>query len=86
MRMLFCASYYNYGAFTASGYNDATTGQLVYGGADAHTYEITPAIDINPTIIKGSTETITYSDRVKANTTVPLTVSDTSGADTRIYV
>ena len=86
MRMLFCASYYNYGAFTASGYNDATTGQIVYGGADAHTYEITPAIDINPTIIKGSTETITYGNRVKANTTVPLTVSDTSGADTRIYV
>lgn len=86
MRMLFCASYYNYGAFTASGYKDATTGQIVYGGAGAHTYEITPAIDINPTIIKGSTETITYGDRVKANTTVPLTVSDTSGADTRIYV
>ena len=86
MRMLFCASYYNYGAFTASGYKDATTGQIVYGGASAHTYEITPAIDINPTIIKGSTETITYGDRVKANTTVPLTVSDTSGADTRIYV
>lgn len=86
MRMLFCASYYNYGAFTASGYKDATTGQIVYGGASAHTYDITPAIDINPTIIKGSTETITYGDRVKANTTVPLTVSDTSGADTRIYV
>ena len=86
MRMLFCASYYNYGAFTASGYKDATTGQIVYGGTSAHTYEITPAIDINPTIIKGSTETITYGDRVKANTTVPLTVSDTSGADTRIYV
>lgn len=86
MRMLFAASYFNYGPFTASGYGDSTTGQIAYGGAGAHTYEITPAIDINPTIIRGSEETITYGDRVKANTTVPLAVSNTSGADTRIYV
>ena len=86
MRMLFCASYYNYGAFTAEGYKDASTGQMVYGGADAHTYEFTPAIDMNPTIVRGSTETITYGDRVKANETVPLTVSSSTGADTRIYV
>ncbi|MBQ2395626.1 MAG: leucine-rich repeat domain-containing protein, partial [Bacteroidales bacterium] len=86
MRMLFMSSYFNFGAFTHTGYNDASTGQMVYGGADAHTFEITPAVSINPTIIRGSTETITYGDRVKANETVPLTVSDASGDDTRIYL
>lgn len=86
MRMLFCASYYNYGAFTATGYNDGSTGQMVYGGAGAHTYEFTPAIDMNPTIVRGSTETIAYGDRVKAGETVPLAVSSSAGADTRVYV
>ena len=86
MRMLFMSSYFNFGAFTHTGYNDASTGQMVYGGADAHTFEITPAVSINPTIIRGSTETITYGDRVKANETAPLTVSDASGDDTRVYV
>lgn len=86
MRMLFLASYYNYGPFVASGYKDASTGQMVYGGAEAHTYEFIPSIDFNPTIIRGSTETITYGDRVKANTVARLTVSSSSGADTRVYV
>lgn len=86
MRMLFMSSYFNFGAFTHTGYNDASTGQMVYGGADAHTFEITPAVSINPTIIRGSTETITYGDRVKANETASLTVSDASGDDTRVYV
>lgn len=86
MRMLFLSSFYNYGAFDASGYNDTSTGSMVYGGASAHTYHITPAIDMNPTIIRGSTEIITNGERVKANETVPLTVSNTTGADTRIYV
>lgn len=86
MRMLFLSSFYNYGAFDASGYNDTSTGSMVYGGASAHTYHITPAIDMNPTIIRGSTEIITNGKRVKANETVPLTVSNTTGADTRIYV
>ena len=86
MRMLFMSSYFNFGAFTHTGYNDASTGQMVYGGADAHTFEITPAVSINPTIIRGSTETITYGDRVKANETASITVSDASGDDTRVYV
>lgn len=87
MRLLFIASYYNYGAFNGvDGYKDVSTGQMVYGGAGAHTYQITPAIDMNPTIVRGSTEAITYGDRVKAGDTIDLTVSDTSGADTRIYV
>lgn len=86
MRVIFLASYYNYGPFVASGYKDASTGQMVYGGAEAHTYEFIPAIDFNPTIIRGSTETITYGGRGSANSVIPVTVSSSSGADTRIYV
>lgn len=88
MRVLFLASYYNYGPFGAvnDSFSDTSTGQLVYGGAGQHTFEITPAIDFNPTILRGQSELVTVGDRVKAGETVDLTVPDSSGADTRIYV
>ena len=88
MRVLFLASYYNYGPFGTENksYSDTSTGQLVYGGAGQHTFEITPAIDFNPTILRGQSELVTVGERVKAGETVDLTVPDSSGADTRIYV
>lgn len=88
MRVLFLASYYNYGPFGTvnDSFSDTSTGQLVYGGAGQHTFEITPAIDFNPTILRGQSELVTVGDRVKAGETVDLTVPDSSGADTRIYV
>lgn len=88
MRVLFLASYYNYGPFGTvnDSFSDTSTGQLVYGGAGQHTFEITPAIDFNPTILRGQSELVTVGERVKAGETVDLTVPDSSGADTRIYV
>lgn len=88
MRVLFLASYFNYGPFGAvnDSFSDTSTGQLVYGGAGQHTFEITPAIDFNPTILRGQSELVTVGERVKAGETVDLTVPDSSGADTRIYV
>lgn len=88
MRVLFLASYFNYGPFGTvnDSFSDTSTGQLVYGGAGQHTFEITPAIDFNPTILRGQSELVTVGDRVKAGETVDLTVPDSSGADTRIYV
>ncbi len=88
MRVLFLASYFNYGPFGTvnDSFSDTSTGQLVYGGAGQHTFEITPAIDFNPTILRGQSELVTVGDRVKAGETVGLTVPDSSGADTRIYV
>ena len=88
MRVLFLASYYNYGPFGTvnDSFSDTSTGQLVYGGAGQHTFEITPAIDFNPTILRGQSELVAVGDRVKAGETVDLTVPDSSGADTRIYV
>ena len=88
MRMLFCAMYFNYGPFGAvnDSFSDTSTGQIVYGGAGAKTYVITMACDGNPTILRGQSELITYGGRVKAGETIELTVPDSSGADTRIYI
>lgn len=86
MRMLFLTSYYNYGPFNAGGEDDATTGQLAYGGAGAHTFKVTPTIDFNPTVLRGSEESFSTNSRVFANTIADLNISDTTGADTRIYV
>ena len=85
MRMLFLASYYNYGAFTPSGYNDQSEGQLVFGRADAHTFEITTAADINPVIISGQTDMFDAGERVKEGQTVSIYIP-TAQADTRAYI
>ncbi len=88
MRVLFLASYYNYGPFGTENksYSDASTGQLVYRGAGQHTFEITPAIDFNPTALRGQSELVTVGDRVKAGETVELAIPDSSGSDTQITV
>lgn len=88
MRMLFCAMYFNYGPFGAvnDSFSDTSTGQIAYGGAGAKTYLITMACDGNPTILRGQSEYVTYGDRVKAGEVIELTVPDSSGADTRIYI
>ena len=88
MRMLFCAMYFNYGPFGAvnDSFSDTSTGQIAYGGAGAKTYVITMACDGNPTILRGQSELVTYGGRVKAGDTIELTVPDSSGADTRIYI
>lgn len=88
MRVLFLASYYNYGPFGTENksYSDASTGQLVYRGAGQHTFEITPAIDFNPTALRGQSELVTVSERVKAGETVDLAIPDSSGSDTQITV
>lgn len=88
MRMLFCAMYFNYGPFGAvnDSFSDTSTGQIAYGGAGAKTYLITMACDGNPTILRGQSELVTFGDRVKAGDVIELTVPDSSGADTRIYI
>jgi hypothetical protein len=86
MRLLFCASYFNYGAFTATGYNDATLGRMTYRGAGAHNYEITPAIDFNPTVLVGSSGTYSYRGRANAGEKVTVSIPSTSGDNTNIYV
>ena len=88
MRMLFLSSYYNYGPFTnvKDGFSDTSTGQIAYGGAGSHTFKITPAVDLNPTIIRGQTEYFSANDRIKAGDTAIINIGSSSGADTRIYI
>ena len=88
MRMLFCAMFFNYGPFGAvnDSFSDTSTGQIAYGGAGAKTYLITMACDGNPTILRGQSELVTFGKRVKAGETISLTVPNSSGADTRIYI
>lgn len=88
MRVLFCAMYFNWGPFGAvnDSFSDTSTGQIAYGGAGAKKYLITMACDGNPTILRGQSELVTFGDRVKAGETIELTVPDSSGADTRIYI
>ena len=88
MRVLFCAMYFNWGPFGAvnDSFSDTSTGQIAYGGAGAKTYVIIMACDGNPTILRGQSELVTYGGRVKAGETIELTVPDSSGADTRIYI
>jgi hypothetical protein len=86
LRIIFTAAYYNYGPFNPSGYQDISTGQLGYGGANTHTFMFVPAIDFNPTVLRGQSGYFTVGDRVKARETAPLTIPNISGADTRIYV
>lgn len=86
LRIIFTAAYYNYGPFNPSGYQDISTGQLGYGGANTHTFMFVPAIDFNPTVLRGQSGYFTVGDRVKAGETASLTIPNISGADTRIYV
>ena len=88
MRILFCAMFFNYGPFGAvnDSFSDTSTGQIAYGGAGAKKYLITMACDGNPTILRGQSELVTFGDRVKAGETIELTVPNSSGADTRIYI
>ena len=86
LRIIFTAAYYNYGPFNPNGYQDISTGQLGYGGANTHTFMFVPAIDFNPTVLRGQSGYFSTGDRVKAGETASLTIPNISGADTRIYV
>lgn len=85
-RMIFISSYYNYGIFSANGYLEKALGQLSYGaGASGHTFTITPAIDMNPTVIQGQTLVISTGKRVKEGESQVLTVPGGTN-DTRRYL
>ena len=86
LRIIFTAAYYNYGPFNPNGYQDISAGQLGYGGANTHTFMFVPAIDFNPTVLRGQSGYFSVGDRVKAGETASLTIPNISGADTRIYV
>ena len=86
LRMVFMASYYNWGPFATDNGDDASTGQVSFRAAGGKTYTITPALDLNPTILIGQSDLATYGDRVLAGTPVEVTVPDMGNNDTHVYI
>lgn len=85
LRIVFLASYFQYGAFAADHGNDNSTGTIKWRGIGTKTYNITPALDINPTILIGQNLSISAQKRVLAGETFPL-VAEMGSSDTDIYI
>lgn len=86
LRMVFLASYYNWGAFSTDSGDDTSTGQISFRAAGGKTYDITPAIDFNPTILIGQSALTSANGRIMAGTTAQVTVPDMGNNDTHIYI
>ena len=86
LRMLFLASYFNWGVFAADNGDDATTGQMTYRAASGKTFTITPAIDFNPTVLVGQSDVYSAGGRVKAGEQATVIVEETGANDTHVYV
>lgn len=86
LRMVFMASYYNWGPFATDNGDDASTGQVSFRAAGGKTYTITPALDLNPTILIGQSDLATYGDRALAGSPIEVTVPDMGNNDTHVYI
>jgi hypothetical protein len=86
LRMLFLASMNEYGAFVT--YNDISEGQIAFRQGGDFTFNLTPAIDMRPSVIQGQSKTGAKfaSGRVKAGNAVAITTTADSSADTMVYV
>lgn len=83
-RFIFMASMYGFGAFAH--YDDTSLGQLNFRPSGDNTFNIVPAIDMNPAIVSGQGNIIAAGKRVKAGETVEINVPMSSSADTIICV
>ena len=87
LRMVFMASYYNWGAFAMDMGDDKSTGQISFrASSGSKVYTITPALDHNPTILVGQNNIAMAGRRVKAGETVEVTVPDIGSNDTYIFI
>ena len=84
LRVIYIASMYGFGAF--ANYDDITLGQLNFRPSGDNVFNITPAIDMNPTIVSGQSAPYSAGERIKAGETATITVPAQSSADTSIYV
>lgn len=86
LRTLFIAAYYNYGPFSTDNGDDTSTGQISFRASSGRTYNITPAIDFNPTILIGQSDLTTAGERIKAGDSVSIVVPDMGNNDTHVYI
>ena len=89
LRMIFIASLYGWGAFAGGeqGYKDSSLGQLSFRASGSHTFNITPSIAINPTLLLGTNiETVNAGGRVLVGEVCRIGYSMEGSADTNIYL
>ena len=85
LRFLFMASLYGFGAFAVGNDSDTSLGQISFRPAQGdNTFHLTPAINMNPTILIGDSDSKSAEQRLNAGETVDITVS--TDGDTSIYI
>lgn len=86
LRMVFIASYFGWGPFAVGSGDDKSTGQVSFRAASGYTYSITPAIDFNPTILIGQSDSVSAGNRILAGNSTDIVVPDMGNNDTHIYI
>lgn len=86
LRMIFYASMVNWGPFATDSGDDTSLGQISFRAVSSNSFDITPAIDLNPTILVGQSDMATAGRRVMAGETVRVTIPDMGSKDTHIYI
>lgn len=85
LRFLFMASLYGFGAFAVGNDSDTSLGQISFRPAQGdNTFHLTPAINMNPTILVGDSDSKSAGERLNAGETADITIS--TDGDTSIYI
>lgn len=85
LRFLFMASLYGFGTFAVGNDSDTSLGQISFRPAQGdNTFHLTPAINMNPTILIGDSDSKSAGERLNAGETADITVS--TDGDTSIYI
>lgn len=85
LRFIFMASLYGFGAFGVGNDSDTSLGQISFRPAQGdNTFGLTPAINMNPTILVGDSDKKSADGRLMAGETAEITVS--TDGDTSIYI
>lgn len=85
LRFIFMASLYGFGAFGVGNDSDTSLGQITFRPAQGdNTFELTPAINMNPTILVGDSDAKSPQKRLLAGEKAKITIS--TDGDTSIYV
>lgn len=85
LRFIFMASLYGFGAFAVGSDKDVSLGQISFRPAQGdNTYQLTPAINMNPTILIGDSDSKSANTRLLAGEEAEITIS--TDGDTPIYI
>ncbi len=85
LRFIFMASMYGFGAFGVGNDSDTSLGQISFRPAQGdNTFNLTPAINMNPTILVGDSDAKSANQRLEAGEASDITIS--TDGDTSIYI